>query len=84
VLFSFRQLIIKPMRNPAISVPPFRRRKGRGTPPPPNPQRTDQCVFKYPGSITESYDCMIDLLLVLNLERVGRQDHLNVICDFMP
>src|SRR5258708_12969058 len=27
---------------------------------------------------------MVDLLLVLNLESIGGQDHLNVVCDFLP
>jgi hypothetical protein len=46
---------------------PFVEGEGRGTTLP-NPQGPDECIFKGPGSIPESYDGMIDLLLVLNFE----------------
>jgi hypothetical protein len=48
------------------------------------PKAPDQCIFKAPGSIPESYDGMVDLLLVLHFEGMGSQDYLNVICDFLP
>jgi len=57
--------------------------EGRGTPHP-NSQGSDQCIFECSGSISESNDSMVDLLLVLHAQRIGRQDHLNVDRDFLP
>jgi hypothetical protein len=56
--------------------------EGRGIPPP-NSQGPDQCIFEGSGSIPQSDDGMVNLLLVLNLERIGRRHHLDVGCDFV-
>jgi hypothetical protein len=57
--------------------------EGRGTPPP-NSQGPDQCIFEGSASIPQSDGGMVNLLLVLNLERIGRQHHLDVGYDFLP
>ena len=74
---------IRPVRNVQPLRGLFLEGKSHATPPP-DSQGADQRVFKGPGSIPESDDSVIDLLLVLNLERVGRQHHLNVVRDFLP
>lgn len=56
--------------------------KGSGTPPP-NSQGANQRVFEGPGAIPGSHNGVVNLLLILNFERIGSQYHLDVVCNFL-